>query len=400
MFGSRDDSAAPTDTAGASQVFLGGLASPGAPRRSELPPRFAALSGAVGDLFDDYRAGEMDAAEFAEAIASRRITDSRGVEWTIGATSGGWFRRDSSGTWVAAMPPTTDVDEVDDPLERLLATVDLSADAQDVQSAPVTDPEEPPGSPGALGAVPAETAPDEVPEQLVDAWGVPAGNEFSEDAPNAWAGVTIDPSDVAEPTAPSGPEATPAPTAAAAVPVAELSPELPAALPEPVGEAALLPPLPTVAAQTPPVPIASDMAVTSELDELAEAQRRFAQEHPSASVAEVLEFAQRWAHDRATATAQAMPPLDDPWAALPPPTPTPPPIPPSPWDEAFAAGAPDPDAPLPGVAVRGSGDAVWGATSEFDPMAPAPDGRDLDGIDGDSQFLNGVTDPDDPLAGL
>jgi hypothetical protein len=95
-----------------------------------------------------------------------------------------------------------------------------------------------------------------------------------------------------------------------------------------------------------------------------------------------------------------MPPLDDPWAALPPPTATPPPQPPSPWDDAFTADAPDPDAPLPGVAVRGSADAVWGATSEFDPMAPAPDGRDLDGIDGDSQFLNGVADPDDPLAGL
>lgn len=53
-----------------------------------------------------FDAGEITKTELAEQLSGLRGRSPMGVEWTIGASSGSWYRRISGTSWLAAAPPT------------------------------------------------------------------------------------------------------------------------------------------------------------------------------------------------------------------------------------------------------------------------------------------------------
>lgn len=88
----------------ASTVFLGSL-------RSEfdeevpLHPAFSTLLAASGAVRGAYLNGRLGGEDAAAAFAELRLVGSDGAEWTIGATSGRWYRRVTGGSWVPADVP-------------------------------------------------------------------------------------------------------------------------------------------------------------------------------------------------------------------------------------------------------------------------------------------------------
>lgn len=73
---------------------------------AELPPEFSALAEKFDELRQSYDAGELSRAEFAESLSGVAVTSHDGSVWTIGATTGQWYRRFSGGNrWEPAMPP-------------------------------------------------------------------------------------------------------------------------------------------------------------------------------------------------------------------------------------------------------------------------------------------------------
>jgi len=87
-----------------SEVFLGTL-------RSELDSatrpaeEFLALEAAVRKILGYYRRGRITADVTASALSRMVIRTGTGTDWTVGATSGRWYRRPSGGAWVPATPP-------------------------------------------------------------------------------------------------------------------------------------------------------------------------------------------------------------------------------------------------------------------------------------------------------
>jgi len=51
-----------------------------------------------------YESGEIDAAQFEEAVYALSLVDADGQEWQIGLSSGAWYRKDGN-TWVEDTPP-------------------------------------------------------------------------------------------------------------------------------------------------------------------------------------------------------------------------------------------------------------------------------------------------------
>lgn len=87
-------------------AFLGTL-------RSELDEdvalegAFAELYARFGALRDSYDSGRLDARSLGLALRDLRVIDTDGYQWTIGATTGKWYRRNQQegGQWASAPVP-------------------------------------------------------------------------------------------------------------------------------------------------------------------------------------------------------------------------------------------------------------------------------------------------------
>jgi len=88
------------------ESFLGTL-------RSELDEditlegAFAELYARFGALRDAYDGGRLDTRSYGLALRDLRVLDSDGYQWTIGATTGKWYRRNQreGGQWSSAPLP-------------------------------------------------------------------------------------------------------------------------------------------------------------------------------------------------------------------------------------------------------------------------------------------------------
>lgn len=89
-----------------SEAFLGTL-------RSELDEdiplegAFAELHARYASLRESYLAGRMDPRVFGRALRDLRVVDLDGYQWTVGATTGRWYRRNvaEGEKWMAAPSP-------------------------------------------------------------------------------------------------------------------------------------------------------------------------------------------------------------------------------------------------------------------------------------------------------
>jgi hypothetical protein len=112
MFGRRKKAAAPENSAAAqpATTFLGTL-------RSEfdepdlLPAGFQQLLDNVVEILDRYRAGDLNRRQTAELLQTQRALDLSGGEWTVGADTLGWFRRQSGSAWTAVPAPSNSIGE-------------------------------------------------------------------------------------------------------------------------------------------------------------------------------------------------------------------------------------------------------------------------------------------------
>lgn len=87
-------------------AFLGTL-------RSELDEDVP-LEGAFAELYarfvslrDAYTSGRLDTKMFGKSLRDLRVVDPEGYQWTIGATTGRWYRRNhrEGGQWASAPAP-------------------------------------------------------------------------------------------------------------------------------------------------------------------------------------------------------------------------------------------------------------------------------------------------------
>ena len=87
--------------------FLGSLRSELDEGEDSLHPYFVALYSAADTIRVNYISWKLRSAVAAQLFQTLKIVDIDGREWTVGAVTGGWFRRDGSkSTWIASMPPT------------------------------------------------------------------------------------------------------------------------------------------------------------------------------------------------------------------------------------------------------------------------------------------------------
>lgn len=95
-----------TDELSVGGAFLGTL-------RSELDEdvsldgAFAELYARFGALRNSYDTGKLDARSLGLALRDLRVIDTDGYQWTIGATTGKWYRRNQQdgGEWTSAQIP-------------------------------------------------------------------------------------------------------------------------------------------------------------------------------------------------------------------------------------------------------------------------------------------------------
>jgi hypothetical protein len=88
------------------ESFLGTL-------RSELDDdvtldgAFAELLARFSSLRDSYMAGRLEAKAFGRLLRDLRVLDGDGFQWTVGASTGRWYRRNvqDGGQWMAAPAP-------------------------------------------------------------------------------------------------------------------------------------------------------------------------------------------------------------------------------------------------------------------------------------------------------
>lgn len=87
--------------------FLGSLRSELDDGEDSLHPYFVALNSAADTVRVNYVSWKLRSAAAAQLFQTLKIIDIDGREWTVGAVTGGWFRRDGSkSAWIASMPPT------------------------------------------------------------------------------------------------------------------------------------------------------------------------------------------------------------------------------------------------------------------------------------------------------
>lgn len=87
--------------------FLGSLKSELDESDDALHPYFVALNSAADTVRANYVNWKLRSTAAAQLFQLLKITDVDGREWTVGAVTGGWFRRDGAkSSWMASMPPT------------------------------------------------------------------------------------------------------------------------------------------------------------------------------------------------------------------------------------------------------------------------------------------------------
>lgn len=72
---------------------------------ASLPPVFADMLSRFLQLRQQVREGQVDRHDAARKFAGLRAIDLNGYEWTLGAQTGGWYRRAIGGQWVSSLPP-------------------------------------------------------------------------------------------------------------------------------------------------------------------------------------------------------------------------------------------------------------------------------------------------------
>lgn len=75
---------------------------------SKLPQAFEMLIEEANRARHQYERAELTKTQLAEVLQGLRVTGPDGTEWTMGATSGRWYRRPQGGTWVPSLPPEDD----------------------------------------------------------------------------------------------------------------------------------------------------------------------------------------------------------------------------------------------------------------------------------------------------
>lgn len=106
----------------------------------ELPAPYAVLRSAVVTAVGAYQNGAVSADRCAAALSSMVITDTDGIDWTVGASSQRWYRRLPGGQWRLASPASSPLpDEADTVAQQARKTAnDMVAEAQSEQVAPST----------------------------------------------------------------------------------------------------------------------------------------------------------------------------------------------------------------------------------------------------------------------
>lgn len=106
LFSRREQTGIETSDDTPNGTFLGTL-------RSELDED-APLEGAFAELYarfitlhEAYDAGRVETRSFGRALRDLRVIDAEGYQWTIGATTGRWYRRNQQegGRWMSAPAP-------------------------------------------------------------------------------------------------------------------------------------------------------------------------------------------------------------------------------------------------------------------------------------------------------
>lgn len=77
---------------------------------TRLPLAFEMLIEETNRARHAFERGECTKIQLAEIFQQLRVIGPDGTEWTLGATSGRWYRRPVGGTWVPALPPEDDAD--------------------------------------------------------------------------------------------------------------------------------------------------------------------------------------------------------------------------------------------------------------------------------------------------
>lgn len=77
---------------------------------SQLLPAFEKLVTAITHAQADYDRGVLTRQALAERLAELTVVGPDGGEWTLGATTGQWYRRFNNGDWTSALPPEADED--------------------------------------------------------------------------------------------------------------------------------------------------------------------------------------------------------------------------------------------------------------------------------------------------
>lgn len=87
-------------------LFLGTLRSE-FDTAEELAEGWSALATAAEAVKLAYLRRDLTPEQTAEALAQLRLLDTNGSEWTVGATTGEWYRKNPGGTqWMKAPPPS------------------------------------------------------------------------------------------------------------------------------------------------------------------------------------------------------------------------------------------------------------------------------------------------------
>lgn len=88
-------------------MFLGSLRSE-LDLDDEVAPNFAKLRDAMRAGLSLYRVGRLTKRELAERLSALVAEDGRGAEWTVGATTGSWYRRVGA-RWMSSAAPAPSI---------------------------------------------------------------------------------------------------------------------------------------------------------------------------------------------------------------------------------------------------------------------------------------------------
>jgi hypothetical protein len=72
---------------------------------AKLPMAFEQLIEEVSKARHAFERGDLTKVQLAETLRNLRVVGPDGTEWTMGASSGRWYRRPVGGTWVPSLPP-------------------------------------------------------------------------------------------------------------------------------------------------------------------------------------------------------------------------------------------------------------------------------------------------------